>query len=89
MRVVLPAPRKPPIRAMVGFTWATQDASYAEGFSFFQGGVGGVELAVEGEGAAFQRAVIDVQGGAGRGDVEGAPAGGGAPETAVSPGALR
>ena len=45
-----------------------------------------MELAVEGEGAAFQRAVIDVQGDAGRGHVEGAPGGGGAPEAAVSDG---
>src|ERR1035438_1811911 len=59
-------------------------ASHAEVFSFFQGAVGGEELTVEGEGAAFQRAVIDVQGDTGRGHVEGAPGGGGAPETAVA-----
>ena len=39
-----------------------------------------MDLAVDGEGAAFQRAVIDVQGDAGRGHMEGAPGGGGAPE---------
>src|ERR1022692_4630948 len=53
-------------------------------FPLFHGGVGRMDLAVEGESAAFQRAVIDVQGDAGRRHMERAPGGGGAPEAAMS-----
>src|ERR1035437_3132759 len=63
---------------------ASQRASQTEILAFLEGGVGDVALAVDGESAALQRAVIDVQGNAGRGHVEGAPGGGGAPETAVA-----
>src|SRR6185369_9896330 len=43
-----------------------------------------VTLAVDDERAAFQRAVIDVQGGAGRCHMKAAPAGSRTPETSVS-----
>ena len=58
------------------------------GLAFFDGGVGRVTPAVDGEGAAFERAVIDVEGDARWGDMKSAPCCGRAPETAMSGGSF-